>query len=100
MRHRCAVSNWLQASFRLAQIVSHHTANAGPAVRAKLTTGEVVATVSNDAMRAGGAFDITARLAGAIVSYAVVAALLLASSRFLGLVVLVGVPVLVPASRS
>ena len=95
MRHRCAVSNWLQASFRLAQIVSHHTANAGPAVRANLTTGEVVATVSNDAMRAGGAFDITARLAGAIVSYAVVAALLLASSRFLGLVVLVGVPVLV-----
>ncbi|MBA2332680.1 MAG: ABC transporter ATP-binding protein [Actinobacteria bacterium] len=95
MRHRTAVSNWLQASFRLIQVVSHHAANAGPAVRANLTTGEVVATVSNDAMRAGGAFDITARLTGAIVSYVVVAVLLLSSSTVLGLVVLVGVPVLV-----
>jgi ABC-type multidrug transport system fused ATPase/permease subunit len=95
MRHRCAVSNWLQASFRLAQVVAHHAARAGPAIRNKLSTGEVVATVTNDAMRAGGAFDITARLAGAIVSYFVVAFILLSSSVVLGLVVLIGVPVLV-----
>ncbi len=95
MRHRFAVLNWLQASFRLAQVVAHHAARSGPAVRARLSTGEVVATVSNDAMRAGGAFDITARLAGAIVSYAVVAFILLSASVALGLIVLVGVPVLV-----
>ncbi len=95
MRHRFAVANWLQASFRLAQVVGHHAARSGPAVRARLSTGEVVATVSNDAMRAGGAFDITARLAGAIVSYVVVAIILLTSSVALGLIVLVGVPVLV-----
>ncbi|MBA3475581.1 MAG: ABC transporter ATP-binding protein [Actinobacteria bacterium] len=95
LRHRAAVSNWLQASFRMLQVVSHHAARCGPAVRAKLTTGEVVATVSNDAMRAGGAFDITARLAGAVASYFVVAAVLLSSSFVLGLVVLLGVPVLV-----
>jgi ABC-type multidrug transport system fused ATPase/permease subunit len=95
MRHRCAVSNWLQASFRLAQVVAHHAARAGPAVRNKLSTGEVVATVTNDAMRAGGAFDITARLAGAIVAYFVVAFILLSASVALGLVVLIGVPVLV-----
>ena len=46
-------------------------------------------------MRAGGAFDITARLAGAVVSYVVVAFILLSSSVVLGLVVLVGVPLLV-----
>jgi ABC-type multidrug transport system fused ATPase/permease subunit len=97
MRHRAAVFNWLQASFRLAQVVAHHAARAGPAVRARLTTGEVVATVSNDAMRAGGAFDITARLGGAIASYVVVAVVLLSSSTVLGLVVLLGVPVLVAA---
>ena len=73
MRHRLAVFNWLQASFRLAQVVSHHAARSGPAVRGALSTGEVVATVSNDAMRAGGAFDITARLSGAVVAYVVVA---------------------------
>ena len=95
MRHRYAVFNWLQASFRLAQVVSHHSARSGPAVRGRLSTGEVVATVSNDAMRAGGAFDITARLSGALVAYIVVAFILLSSSVVLGLVVLIGVPILV-----
>lgn len=95
MRHRVAVSNWLQSGFRMIQVVSHHAALTGPAIRARLTTGEVVATVSNDALRAGGAFDITARLAGAIVSYFVVAAVLLSTSVVLGLAVLLGVPVLV-----
>ncbi len=95
MRHRFAVSNWLQASYRLAQVVAHHAARSGPAIRDRLSTGELVATVSNDAMRAGGAFDITARLAGAIVAFIVVAFILLSSSVVLGLVVLLGVPLLV-----
>ena len=95
MRHRVAVMNWLLASYRLIQVVAHHAARTGPAVRNKLSTGEVVATVSNDALRAGGAFDITARLSGAIVSYVVVAVLLLSASTVLGLVVLIGVPLLV-----
>jgi ABC-type multidrug transport system fused ATPase/permease subunit len=95
MRHRFAVSNWLQASFRMAQVVAHHAARTGHAIKKEHSTGEVVATVSNDAMRAGGAFDITARLSGAIVSYIVVAIILLSASVTLGLVVLIGVPVLV-----
>ena len=95
LRHRVAVSNWLQASYRMIQVVAHHVALTGPAIRGRLTTGEVVATVSNDALRAGGAFDITARLAGAIASYFVVAAVLLSTSKLLGVVVLVGVPILV-----
>jgi ABC-type multidrug transport system fused ATPase/permease subunit len=95
LRHRFAVFNWLKASFRLAQLVAHHAARTGSAIRERFSTGEVVATVSNDAMRAGGAFDITARLAGAVVAYVVVAIILLTSSQTLGLVVLIGVPVLV-----
>lgn len=95
MRHRYAVQNWLQAAFLLSQVVSHHAARTGPAVRARHSTGEVVATVSNDALRAGGAFDITARGSGAVVSYVIVAAILLSTSIELGLVVLLGVPVLV-----
>ena len=71
MRHRNAVANWLQATFRLSQLVAHHAARSGGAIRGRLSTGEVVATVANDAMRAGGAYDITARLSGAIVSYVV-----------------------------
>jgi ABC-type multidrug transport system fused ATPase/permease subunit len=94
-RHRVAVSNWLQSAYRMIQLVAHHVALTGPAVRARLTTGEVVATVSNDALRAGGAFDITARLAGAVASYFVVAIVLLSTSTLLGVVVLLGVPALV-----
>ena len=62
MRHRYAVQNWLQASYRLIQVVGYHSARSGDALRGELSTGEVVATVSNDALRAGGAFDILARL--------------------------------------
>jgi ABC-type multidrug transport system fused ATPase/permease subunit len=95
LRHRMAVLNWLEASYRLVQVVSHHAARVGPAIRARHTTGEVVATVSNDALRAGGAFDITARLAGAVVSYVLVAVVLLSASTVLGVIVLLGVPLLV-----
>jgi ABC-type multidrug transport system fused ATPase/permease subunit len=95
LRHRVAVLNWLEASYRLIQVVAYHAARIGPALRARHTTGEVVATVSNDALRAGGAFDITARLAGAIVSYVLVAVVLLTASPVLGIVVLLGVPLLV-----
>ena len=93
-RHRYSVQNWLQASFRFAQIVGHHSARSGDAVRGELSTGEVVATVSNDALRAGGAFDILARLSGSVVSYVVVAVILLSTSVTLGLIVLLGVPLL------
>src|SRR4029453_2539739 len=88
LRHRVAVLNWLEASYRLVQVGAYPAARIGPALRARHTTGEVVATVSNDALRAGGAFDITARLAGAIVSYVLVAVVLLTASPVLGIVVL------------
>ena len=93
-RHRFSVQNWLQASFRLMQVVGHHASRSGDAVRKQVSTGEVVATVSNDALRAGGAFEILARLSGSIVSYLVVAVILLTTSTKLGLLVLIGVPVL------
>ena len=44
LRHRFAVANWLAASFRMIQVVAHHVARVGPAVRGRVTTGEVVAT--------------------------------------------------------
>ena len=95
LRHRVAVSNWLQASFRSMQLLGRHTAYVGVAVRRHLPTGEVVSAATNDALRIGGAFDITARLTGAVVSYTVVAVILLRSSVTLGVVVLLGVPAMV-----
>jgi ABC-type multidrug transport system fused ATPase/permease subunit len=94
LRHRTAVSNWLQASFRVAQLIGHHTATTGEALPRAIPTGEVVSTVANDAMRLGGAYDISARFAGSIASYVVIATFLLSISRSLGLLVLLGVPLL------
>ena len=95
LRHRVAVANWLAASFRAMQLLGRHSSLVGVAIRRRLPTGEIVAAATNDALRLGGAFDVTARLAGAIVSYAVVAVLLLRTSVLLGLIVLIGVPAMV-----
>lgn len=97
MRHRISVDNWLRASFRAMQLLGEHVARTGVAVRRKLPTGEVVSAASNDALYIGGAFDITARLTGAIVSFVLIAVLLLRTSVLLGTVVLVGVPALMIA---
>ena len=94
LRHRAAVANCLQASFRAAQLIGHHTARTGEALPRTVPTGEIVSTVSNDAMRLGGAYDVSARFAGAIASYLVIAVVLLRISPSLGLTVLIGVPAL------
>ncbi len=95
LRHRIAVTNWLCASFRSMQLLGRHSAEVGVAIRARLPTGEVVSAATNDALHIGGAFDVSARFAGAVVSYGVVAVLLLRTSVLLGSVVLLGVPAMV-----
>jgi ABC-type multidrug transport system fused ATPase/permease subunit len=95
MRHKYAVANWLQGAFRSAQLIGHQAAGTGEALTRTVPTGDVVATVSSDAMRIGGLYDVTARFVGSVVSYVVVALILLRASVTLGLVVLIGVPVLV-----
>jgi len=95
MRHRMAVDNWLRASFRAMQLLGRHSSLVGVAIRRRLPTGEVVSAATNDALHIGSAFDVSARLAGAVVSYVVVAVILLDTSVQLGLVVLLGVPAMV-----
>ncbi|MEI2826710.1 MAG: ABC transporter ATP-binding protein [Dermatophilaceae bacterium] len=97
LRHRMAVSNWLTAAFRAIQLIGWKAADTGAALPRTIPTGEVVAAVANDAMRLGGLYDVTARFSGAVVSFGVVAGILLGASTELGLVVLIGVPLLVAA---
>ncbi len=92
MRHRFAVWNWLQASMRSQQLVGHHVAVAGMAVAASKTTGEVVSTVANDGPRVADLYDASQRFVGAVIGYLVVAVLLLRLDLHLGLLVLIGVP--------
>jgi ABC-type multidrug transport system fused ATPase/permease subunit len=95
MRHRMSTQNWLAAAIRSSQLVGHHVADQGAAVAATATTGEVVSILTSDASRIGELYDVTARFSGAVVSAVLVAWLVLRIDLWLGLTVLIGLPVLI-----
>ncbi|HEX4976911.1 MAG TPA: ABC transporter ATP-binding protein [Nocardioides sp.] len=97
MRHRFAVTNWLTAAYRTVQLVGRQAVHLGATLPRRVATGEVVAIGTNDLAHLGNAMDVLARAAGAVVSFLVVAAILLDTSTTLGLVVLIGVPLLLLA---
>ncbi|MFZ5846142.1 MAG: ABC transporter ATP-binding protein [Actinomycetota bacterium] len=97
MRHRFAVTNWLTTAYRTVQLVARQAVDLGATLPKKVATGEVVAIGTSDLSHLGNAMDITARAAGALVSFLVVAVILLRTSVTLGLVVLLGVPLLLVA---
>jgi ABC-type multidrug transport system fused ATPase/permease subunit len=94
LRHRAAVTNWLAAAYHVQQLLVRQAVRLGGSLPRRVATGEVAAVGSQDAERVGAALDITARLSGALVSFVVVAVLMLRSSSTLGLVVVAGVPLL------
>ncbi len=97
MRHRFSVTNWLTAAYRTVQLVARQATDLGATLPKRVATGEVVSIGTNDLAHLGNAMDIVARAAGAVVSFLVVAVILLTTSTTLGLVVLIGVPVLLLA---
>ncbi|GAA2795151.1 ABC transporter ATP-binding protein [Kribbella solani] len=94
MRHRFAVTNWLTAAYRTVQVVTRKSADLGATLPKHLATGEVVSVGAGDLSYIGNLMEISARFAGSIVAFFVVAVILLSSSTTLGLVVLIGVPVM------
>jgi ABC-type multidrug transport system fused ATPase/permease subunit len=95
LRHRTAVVNWLTASYRVQQLLVRQAVRLGGSLPRRVPTGEVAAVGSHDAERIGSAMEVAgSRLAGALVSSGVVAALLLRTSTTLGLLVVAGVPLL------
>ncbi len=94
IRHRFAVTNWLTTAYRTVQLVARQTVHLGGTLPRKVSTGEVVAIGTSDLSHLGQVMDVSARFAGAVVSFLLVSVILLSTSVTLGLVVLVGVPVL------
>jgi ABC-type multidrug transport system fused ATPase/permease subunit len=95
LRHRTAVVNWLNAAYRVQQLLLRQAARLGGSLPRRVPTGEVAAVGSHDAERIGAAMEVAgSRLGGAIVSFVVVAVLMLRASTTLGLLVAVGVPLL------
>ncbi len=94
-RHWFAVKNWLTAAFRAGVVADRAVRRSGPALTRTMPAGEVLASFTSDFGRMGNSFDVLARFMGAIVSFVVVAGILLRGSLLLGLIMLVGGPLLV-----
>jgi ABC-type multidrug transport system fused ATPase/permease subunit len=92
LRHRLAVVNWIGAASQVQRLVARRVSELGGDLPRQMATGEVVAVTANDVERIGSAFDISARFAGAIVSFLGVAVVLLIVSPLLGAIVVAGVP--------
>lgn len=97
MRHRWAVTNWMFATFRVEQLLTRKAARLGNSLKQRVELGDVVSTATSDAMHIGNCLDITARAAGSVVAFVTVAVVMLKTSVELGLVVLIGVPLLMVA---
>lgn len=94
LRHRRAVGSWISAATRLQQLVARKAVDLGADLPRLVSTGEVSAINSNDVERVARVFDLIPRLTGAIVSFIFVSILLITSSPTLGLLVVIGVPLL------
>lgn len=94
LRHRRAVGSWISAATRLQQLVARKAVDLGADLPRLVSTGEVSAINSNDVERVARVYDLIPRLSGAIVSFFVVSVLLINSSPTLGLLVIIGVPLL------
>jgi ABC-type multidrug transport system fused ATPase/permease subunit len=95
MRHRFAVTNFLGAGFRTVQVAARQAARLGATLPKKVAAGEVVSIGTTDFDHVGYSMDVSARAGGAVVAIVVVVVLLLDVSVPLGLVVIIGVPLLV-----
>jgi ABC-type multidrug transport system fused ATPase/permease subunit len=94
LRHRCAVYNYLSASYRTIQVTVRQAGRLGATLPRRVAAGEVVSVGTNDVNHIGGTLDISARAMGSVVAIVIVAVILLTASLPLGLVVVLGVPVL------
>ena len=93
LRHRRAVSNFLEAAVRVQQLVIRAAIRLGAGLPRQVGAGEVASLGTTDVTRIARLLDISARGTGAVVSIVIVAVILLSTSPQLGLVLLIGAPI-------
>ncbi|NDE71220.1 MAG: ABC transporter ATP-binding protein [Actinobacteria bacterium] len=94
LRHRRAVGSWISAATRLQQLIVRKAVDLGADLPRLVSTGEVSAINSNDVERVARIYDLIPRLSGGIISFFFVSGILITSSPTLGLMVVIGVPLL------
>jgi ABC-type multidrug transport system fused ATPase/permease subunit len=94
-RHRTMTHIRNDAGYRTVQVVVRHAVHVGAELPRRVTSGEVVSIGPADLDRIARTMTSTGPGVGAILTYAVVAVLLVSISPLLAVVVLVGVPLFV-----
>lgn len=94
LRHRCVVGNFLDSAYRTVQLITRQVTRLGETMTRLVSTGEVVSIAASDLEQIGDAIDISGRGSGAVAAMIAVAAIVLSRSVPLGLIVLIGAPVL------
>lgn len=95
LRHRTMTFIRNDAGYRTVQVVVRHAVQVGAELPRRVTSGEVVSIGAADLDRIARTMTSTGPGVGALVTYVVVAMLLVSISPLLAVVVLVGVPVLI-----
>ncbi|MBV7699134.1 ABC transporter ATP-binding protein [Streptomyces sp. TRM70350] len=93
-RHRTMTRVRMDANFRTVKVVVGQAVRLGASLRRQVAAGEVVTIGVGDVQTIATSLTVIGPGVGAVVGYAVVAALLLAVSPLLAAVVLLGVPVI------
>ena len=95
MRHRRAAAMWATVANRLQLLISVKASKLGADLPKYVSTGEVVSVNSNDVERVARGFDLMPRFVGAVLSFFTVSYILITGSTRLGLLIVIGVPILV-----
>ncbi|AUY48761.1 ABC transporter ATP-binding protein [Streptomyces sp. CB01881] len=95
--HRQAVWNWIHAATQVRQLVARQASHLGTGLSRRIATGEIVAVGSGDVEKIGWYVELVARVRGAVIVWLAVSTAVLIAEPVLGLVVLLGVPVLAAA---
>ncbi|MDO5729554.1 MAG: ABC transporter ATP-binding protein [Actinomycetaceae bacterium] len=94
-QHLVEAGTFLQGTITSGRAVHHRVAERGNAVREDIPAGDVVATIATDGEYIGAAQSFIATLIGTLISTVVVGVLMLTVSVPLGLLVLIGLPLVV-----
>ncbi len=93
--HTLVVRSWLISLYGTTMMVTRKAAQMGHVLPRRSPTGEILSVASSDSDEFGAMTEIIARAGSQLISFLAVAAIVLATSPKLGVVVLVAAPVLV-----
>jgi ABC-type multidrug transport system fused ATPase/permease subunit len=93
--HTWVVRSWLIALYRTTKLVARKTGQLGHVLPQRSPTGEVLSVSGSDSDQFGALTEVMSRAVGSLVSYLVVAGIVLSMSPVLGVMVLIAAPILV-----